>query len=67
MITPRFHPAYGQKSVARVLCNGRSRPGLLGFPFSGRLQGGDCSGSGKSRLQQARPLSGVFSGQRPYL
>jgi len=53
-------------SVARVLYNGRSRPNLLGFPFSGQLQGGDCSGSGKSRLQQARPLSGVFCGQRPF-
>ena len=34
--------------AARVLCNGRSRPGLH---IGGQLQGGDCSGSGKHRLQ----------------
>ena len=34
--------------AARVLCNGRSRPGLH---IGGQLQGGSRSGSGKHRLQ----------------
>ena len=34
--------------AARVLCNGRSRPGLH---IGGQLQGGDCFGPGKHRLQ----------------
>ena len=44
--------------AARVLCNGRSRPGLH---IGGQLQGGDCSGPSKHRLQPvAASLCCVF-------
>ena len=39
---------FRHRCAARVLCNGRSRPGLH---IGGQLQGGDCSGPGKRRLQ----------------
>ena len=39
---------FRHRCAARVLYNGRSRPGLH---IGGQLQGGDCSGPGKRRLQ----------------
>ena len=49
---------FRHRCAARVLCNGRSRPGLH---IGGQLQGGDCSGPSKHRLQPvAASLCCVF-------
>ena len=59
---------FRHRCAARVLCNGRSRPGLH---IGGQLQGGDCSGPGKRRLQpEAASLCCAFrtaSFSKPFL
>ena len=59
---------FRHRCAARVLCNGRSRPGLH---IGGQLQGGDCSGPGKRRSQpEAASLCCAFrtaSFSKPFL
>jgi hypothetical protein len=65
--TPRFHPACIHTDAARVLCNGRSRPGLLSFRISaGGSKAVTVPFPTRAAHSQWQPLSVVLPGQRPF-
>jgi len=55
--TPRFHPAYGSKAVARDRCNGRARPGP-----PGRLGSGTAGAVRRNLPPKRSPLCAPPSG-----